>query len=153
MCTAKRIIWIMPLPNVHTLHEVILATARRQVSTFPQAAGLSAHDGGRALDELVQAIAANVAMVALYRCEVALEGSEGGEIWSAANLRAGDLARHEDEGIVRVADMPRAVAGGFAVDVERIHDNPAMRLADGSIHPAHRAGFRWTTPATSLGRP
>ena len=74
MHTAKRIIWMMPLPNVHDLHEVILATARRQAATCPQGAALSAHDGGVALDELIQAIAANVAMVVMHRFEVALEG-------------------------------------------------------------------------------
>lgn len=70
MRTDERIIRIMPLPNVHDLHEVILATARRQAETTPQGQALA----GTQLNELLHAIAANVAMVVHYRCEVALEG-------------------------------------------------------------------------------
>ncbi len=74
----------MPLPSVHELHEVILATATRQAETCPQVAALTAHDGGADPRALVAAIAGNVAMVVRYRCEVALERDEDASAEAAA---------------------------------------------------------------------
>lgn len=53
---------------------------------------------------------------------------------------------------VRLLGKPYRIAGGDVVDVERAEDSadPNMRLPDGSIHPAHRAGFRWVAVVTNL---
>jgi hypothetical protein len=53
---------------------------------------------------------------------------------------------------VRLLGVPRRVPGGCVVDVERAEDStePAARLSDGSIHPAHRAGFRWCAVVANL---
>lgn len=54
--------------------------------------------------------------------------------------------------LVRTTSKARSVAGGSVVDVERVQDTTAknMVLADGSIHPAGRAGFRWTAVVGNL---
>jgi hypothetical protein len=53
---------------------------------------------------------------------------------------------------VRLLSKPYRIPGGYVVDVERAEDStdPAQRLRDGSIHPAHRAGFRWTACVCNL---
>jgi hypothetical protein len=53
-------------------------------------------------------------------------------------------------GVLHVLSLERRIAGGSVVRVARCQDNPAQRLADGSIHPAHRAGFAWDEPAQNV---
>lgn len=52
--------------------------------------------------------------------------------------------------VVRVQSPPRRIAGGRVVLVAWESDNEAMRLSDGSIHPAHRAGWSWEEPTCNL---
>jgi len=51
---------------------------------------------------------------------------------------------------VIVLSRPRLIAGGEVVTVTWAEDNEAMRLPDGSVHPAHRRGFEWEEPTTNL---
>jgi len=53
---------------------------------------------------------------------------------------------------VRVVSHVRRIAGGEVADVELRWDsrNPKMVLPDGSIHPAGKAGFRWTAAVCNL---
>ena len=46
----------------------------------------------------------------------------------------------------------RRVAGGEGVTVTWAHDStdPKMILRDGTVHPAHRHGFRWDEPVCNL---
>lgn len=56
------------------------------------------------------------------------------------------------DGRLVIGNKPRWVAGGYAVDVKRAEDLdiPAMRLTDGTLHPAARKGFGWTEALCNL---
>ncbi len=58
----------------------------------------------------------------------------------------------EGSTLVRTTSPARRVAGGSVVDVERVEDSTAanMIFADGTVHPAGRAGFRWTACLCNL---
>lgn len=51
---------------------------------------------------------------------------------------------------VVVVGKPRRISGGSVVTVAWESDNASQLLADGTIHPAHRAGFRWDEPVENL---
>lgn len=52
--------------------------------------------------------------------------------------------------VVLVLSEPRRIAGGEVVTVAWEDDDASQRLPDGSIHPAHRAGFQWEEPRCNL---
>lgn len=51
---------------------------------------------------------------------------------------------------VTIVSKPRRISGGDVVMVAWAEDNQEMRLADGTIHPAHRAGWQWEEPVLNL---
>lgn len=51
---------------------------------------------------------------------------------------------------VLLLGKPRYVAGGWCQDVAWADNNTSQTLEDGSVHPAHRMGFRFTVAASSL---
>lgn len=51
---------------------------------------------------------------------------------------------------VNVLSAPRRIAGGEVVTVSWAEDDKSMALPDGSIHPAHQAGFSWEEPVCNL---
>lgn len=53
---------------------------------------------------------------------------------------------------VLVLSKPRYIAGGSVVTVTWAEDNQDQKLSDGTIHPAHRKGFKWEEPTCNLVR-
>lgn len=51
---------------------------------------------------------------------------------------------------IQVTGKPRRIAGGFVVTVCWASDDEKQRLSDGTIHPAHRAGFSWEEPILNI---
>lgn len=51
---------------------------------------------------------------------------------------------------ITIQGKPRRISGGYVVTVAWAEDNEAMRLRDGTIHPAHRAGFSWEEPILNI---
>lgn len=49
-----------------------------------------------------------------------------------------------------VLGPPRKVDGGYVVLVAWATDDTTQILRDGSVHPAHRAGFSWEEPEENL---
>ncbi len=54
--------------------------------------------------------------------------------------------------VVVERSAPRNIAGGCVVRVAWLADatDAHLRLPDGSVHPAHRAGFEWDEPRCNL---
>lgn len=57
---------------------------------------------------------------------------------------------HGDTRPVFVVGTPRRIAGGYVVMVAWATDDETQKLRDGSIHPAHRAGFSWDEPILNI---
>lgn len=70
--------------------------------------------------------------------------------WALGAPRRLRLAAHRHGARVLHVLSRERTAGGYALRVAWCQDNPAQRLADGSIHPAHRAGFAWDEPAQNV---
>ena len=52
--------------------------------------------------------------------------------------------------VVVAKSEPRRIAGGDVVTVAWVSDDTSQRFADGTVHPAHRAGFSWDEPTCNL---
>ncbi len=51
---------------------------------------------------------------------------------------------------IRVIGEPRHIAGGYVVAVCWASDDTSQKLRDGTIHPAHQAGFTWEEPILNI---
>ena len=51
---------------------------------------------------------------------------------------------------IKVIGDPRRVSGGYVVTVCWATDDTSQRLGDGTIHPAHRAGWAWEEPTLNI---
>jgi hypothetical protein len=51
---------------------------------------------------------------------------------------------------VQVRGTPRRISGGYIVTVCWATDDVTQLLRDGSVHPAHRAGFSWEEPILNI---
>lgn len=60
------------------------------------------------------------------------------------------LRGHGSQRRVHVTGAPRKISGGYVVEVAWVDDDDSQKLPDGTVHPAHRAGYSWEEPTLNV---